>query len=265
MRKAERSQQKPSVAIVIPTHKVELSEYEQISLTQCLHVLNRYPIHLVLPEGLTIERFPFATTHHFHAEYFHFDYFENSRGYNKLLLMAEFYKRFVQYRYILIYQLDAFVFRDELAAWCQTNVDYIGAPWFDDMTLFYQTRLMKLFKKFSLPIPFDNRVGNGGFSLRKVRPHLFLTQLFSKKAASWAHYYEVTFHEDFFWSLFIPWYWPFFRRSDFYSALRFSFETYPEHCYELNQQRLPFGCHAWDKELNTAFWRPFFQKYGYQI
>ena len=33
---------------------------------------------------------------------------------------------------MLIYQLDAFVFQDDLAYWCQQNYDYIGAPWLRD-------------------------------------------------------------------------------------------------------------------------------------
>jgi hypothetical protein len=37
-------------------------------------------------------------------------YFENIEGYNELLLSASFYERFLDTKYILIYQLDAFVF-----------------------------------------------------------------------------------------------------------------------------------------------------------
>ena len=251
------------IAIVIPTHKVNLSKYEHISFSQCLRMLHRYPIHLVFPTGTAVECFPFVKTHHFHIEYFDANYFKNDRGYNKLLLTKEFYQRFAAYTYILIYQLDAFIFRDELLDWCQKKLDYIGAPWLDDMTLFYQSRLMRVLKKFCIPSPFDPMIGNGGFSLRNVQTHLFLTRLFSKKAAQWEQY-EVAFHEDFFWSLFIPSYWPFFRKGDFRTALRFSFEAYPERCYELNQQRLPFGCHAWEK-YNIDFWRPFFQEQGYVI
>jgi hypothetical protein len=33
-------------------------------------------------------------------------------------LSASFYERFLDTKYILIYQLDAFVFKDELQEWC---------------------------------------------------------------------------------------------------------------------------------------------------
>src|SRR6185312_14561683 len=54
------------------------------------------------------------------------------------------------YKYILFYELDAWVFRDELNYWCTKGYDYIGAPWLDSST-----------KQIV-------GVGNGGFSLRKV-------------------------------------------------------------------------------------------------
>ncbi len=38
-----------------------------------------------------------------------------------------FYKQFLNYEYILIYQLDAFVFKDELN-YCSQGIDYVGAP-----------------------------------------------------------------------------------------------------------------------------------------
>lgn len=44
------------------------------------------------------------------------------------MLSAEFYDRFAAYEYVLIYQLDAFVFADRLAEFCQMGYDYIGAP-----------------------------------------------------------------------------------------------------------------------------------------
>jgi hypothetical protein len=62
-----------------------------------------------------------------------------------------FYEVFRQYEYMLIYQLDCWVFRDELEMWCDKGYDYIGAPffvkWFVDRGIY---------------------VGNGGFSLRKI-------------------------------------------------------------------------------------------------
>lgn len=44
------------------------------------------------------------------------------------MLEADFYRRFGKYKYMLIYQLDAFVFSDKLLDFCEMGYDYIGAP-----------------------------------------------------------------------------------------------------------------------------------------
>jgi len=42
-------------------------------------------------------------------------------------------------------------------------------------------------------------------------------------------------------------------------ALKFSFGIVPRYCYELNNNELPFGCHAWEN-YDKAFWEPFLLK-----
>jgi hypothetical protein len=37
--------------------------------------------------------------------------------------------------------------------------------------------------------------------------------------------------------------------------LRFAFEAAPRQCLEMNQGRLPFGCHAWGR-YDREFWTP---------
>jgi len=44
------------------------------------------------------------------------------------MMSPAFYDAFKAFDYILIYQLDAFVFRDELEYFCSLGYDYIGAP-----------------------------------------------------------------------------------------------------------------------------------------
>jgi len=39
----------------------------------------------------------------------------------------------------------------------------------------------------------------------------------------------------------------------------FSFEVGPKHCFEKNNQTLPFGCHAWAK-YDREFWKPYLLK-----
>jgi hypothetical protein len=192
-------------------------------------------------------------------------------GYNALLLLKNFYGRFIKYNYMLIYQLDAYVFRDELEYWCSQNYDFIGAPWITPQIITGD------------PV-FGNRfgvvVGNGGFSLRKIDAFI---RLYSSKIVCMAILsLLVTFfnilaqrsrlhiglmavrilffpikivcdkigiilddakHEDIVWAKImlakngnVP--------SGF-TSLQFAFELCADYLYELNNGKLPFGCHAW--------------------
>lgn len=40
----------------------------------------------------------------------------------------------------------------------------------------------------------------------------------------------------------------------FNTALEFSFDNNPEYAFELNNHKLPFGCHAWDLFYSYKFW-----------
>ena len=60
------------------------------------------------------------------------------------------------------------------------------------------------------------------------------------------------YNEDVFWALEAT-RKPYFRVPNWQEALRFSFDLFPELCYRRSGNRLPFGCHRWNKEL--PFWQ----------
>lgn len=70
-------------------------------------------------------------------------------------MSPQFYEKFLSFYYILIYQLDAFVFYDALEFFCSLGYDYIGASVAYSSWYGYKEK--------------NPRVGNGGFSLRKVK------------------------------------------------------------------------------------------------
>src|ERR1051326_3844354 len=91
------------VAIVIPTHKDKLNSDDLLSLTHLKKYLNKYDKFFVIPNhikpsGLSQKDFKYIK--------FPKKYFATWRGYNELLLNKEFYLKFRDYEYILIYQLD---------------------------------------------------------------------------------------------------------------------------------------------------------------
>lgn len=59
------------------------------------------------------------------------------------------------------------------------------------------------------------------------------------------------YNEDVFWAL-VP---QNFSRPQWSEALKFSFDVYPDYCYELNNYELPMGCHGVATSRIYNFWR----------
>ncbi|SDP94404.1 hypothetical protein SAMN05428975_3920 [Mucilaginibacter sp. OK268] len=265
-----------SAVVVIPVYKPELSEYERIALIQCQAVLSKYNIVFAKPKSLEID-FKIADVQ-FSTLSFDDHYFEDIHGYNRLMLSADFYESFGEYEYMLIYQLDAFVFTDQLDYWCSQAYDYIGAPWFavkDPSNIFDQ--LINQIKNYfyvrynvkhkdgmpKIGKQLAGRVGNGGFSLRKTEVFIKYCIQYKSLIEHYCSLRHAWFNEDIFWSIELNRKKQQLRIPKLKKALKFAFETRPEKALEINKGQLPFGCHAWDK--NIDFWRPFFKVYGYEV
>lgn len=254
---------KEKVNVVIPLYQKELDENEQISLNQCLRILRDYPITIIKPKHLNINTLLKAHPQ-LKVESFAKPYFDGVYGYNLLMLSSELYERFRSFEYILIYQLDAFVFRNELDLWSKKGYDYIGAPWVIKPKynrphykafLIFQSLLYKVLNRPQVM----GRVGNGGFSLRKVEK--FYQTTVSKKVLI-EKYIEGCkakniFNEDVFWGTENPE----FTYPDYEEALQFSFDHHPRICMEQAHGQLPFGCHGWSKEKNIGFWKEIIHKH----
>lgn len=228
---------KKKAAVVIPIYKEELSELELISLTQVIDVLKYYDKFLVMPVSLK------CFGDHGDIEIIRFEdkWFAGSQAYSELLMRQEFYKPFEKYKYILIYQLDAFVFEDRLMYFCDLGYDYIGAPWLNGNLHFLDSRGRICY------------VGNGGFSLRNVSKCI---ELIDK-----TFFPDLSVNEDVFFSMANS---DEFKVAPVKTALEFSFETEVRKCFEKNGKKLPFGCHAWGK-YDLRFWKPYIEKFGYEI
>jgi len=263
-------------AIVIPIYKEILNEYEICSLQQCVSVLKKYPIYLVTYNELSTVTYKgifLSYNVSVNFEYFDKEYFKDLSGYNNLMMKKEFYDRFTNYKNILIYQLDCFVFRDDLESWCNRGYDYIGAPWFDDNLSHEEGANLWA-------------VGNGGFSLRKISAfrNLFVTSknLFGLKQLSkkmklnhkgflwvlkaWIFGYENNFKfllsewtdaEDLFYCLRLSETKLKLKVPELKDAIDFAFEQSPLYLFELNNNALPFGCHAWNRYETNSFWRKY--------
>jgi hypothetical protein len=267
------------VCVLIPIYKAQWSAYEQISLMQCLKVLHKYDIYLVMPERLEAELklHPLICKEQLRYITFADSFFSDIPAYNRLLKSPVFYKPFLQYEFMLIHQLDAFVFRDALQEWCDLNYDTIGAPLFEGHD--FARKESKIIGQ-----------GNGGFCLRNVKNcyhvvtqfrQLRFKRKFEGPAApfykrwyrhikhdllyNWSRYpFQPIINEDLFWAELIPKAFADFNVPEPEDAIGFSFEVNPDVLFKRNSGELPFGCHAWWK-YNLEFWRPHIEAYGYKL
>ncbi len=261
---------------MIPIYKSDPSKEELISLQSCLRNLCKYEIILFTHRDLILTKY----AEEFHREGLDYErknfpkhYFNSLSDYNRLLRGYRFYKDFSDYEYVLICQLDTYIFSGNIDYWLSKEYSYVGAPWF---------------RQRENEIEFTG-VGNGGLSLRKVGDFLrvFEWKFFPKRLwillnfnfkypsvrkHSWTYIFnslkELKFskiigiftllekNEDLFWSRVLPRKFDWLTVASFEDALSFSFEAFPQHCYSLNKESLPFGCHGWEK-YDPMFWREY--------
>jgi len=263
------------VAVIIPFYKEELLHHESVALQQCFKILGSHTIIAIKPERLdlpaTITQYPF-----FKITSFNNSFFADVHGYNRLMLSAEFYDAFIDYEYVLIYQLDAFVFKDELLYWCNQGFDYIGAPWikpyvFPNVFEIVKSKLQShYYTRFNVQVnglpslkQFNYKVGNGGFSLRRTAVLYDLCIKLNAKIEEYNKQESHLFNEDVFWSVEVNRKSKILKIPNYKKALQFSFEFHPKTALQINNNQLPFGCHDWD--LKIEFWRPIFKEAGYDI
>ena len=264
------------VVIAVPAYRGGLTADEEASLRNLEHHLADFERVAVLPESMES---PFPD---WRVERFSDTYFRDVPSYSQLLLTPDFYRRFADAEFLLIYQLDCLALSNRLAEWCAAGYDYIGAPWLKDR---------------QRPELGFSRVGNGGLSLRRIeaclsvlgagpstrqrdRPQppsiasllrapmpdfddLPATQRWRRRfrtinearqgIKTYAGSYRI--NEDHFWSDRARLFDATFNIAPVDAALDFAFEVAPAYCLEENGGELPFGCHGWWR-YDRAFWEP---------
>lgn len=272
---------KAPVVVLIFSHKEDLSWSEQISFAQCFRVLGQHPIRLVCPTGLRVEKYQ-AIAPGVEIDYLPARWFVSHLRYNRLKVLPLLYRKYSAFEFILTYELDAFVFKDELLQWCKEGWDYVGAPWFEG----YYTA-----KPDAKPFA----VGNSGFSLRRTssmlrvlrswryivppaavfkdwrttgrftpRSLLGLVSRLTFRNNFFGAFNNYEGNEDLFWCLSAAKQFPWFRLAPYNVAKHFSFETHPGRLFEECGGQLPFGCHRWMAET-LGFWRDKIAALGYEI
>ncbi len=233
--------------VVVPVYR-EMHSLEVISLQQAVRIFQEEPLCLVTPMSLDVSSF--HRYGKFLVERFDNHCFQGIAEYSKLLLNPKFYERFSSYDYLLIYQLDAFVFRDALPYFCSLGYDYYGAPW----------RLTNWCHRLA-----ENAVGNGGLSLRHVRHTIEMLRSYREIIERDWLPKMFPVGEDIFFG------WAGAQRDSGYQtcplevAEKFAFECDVRHAFRtLTKETLPFGIHKWYQE-DFQVWRPYIESCGYRV
>lgn len=265
------------VCVVIPIHTANPSINEQISFRQCFRILSSHPIFIIAPHGLDLKVYQ-DLVNDINIIYIEPTWQSSLLNYNKLKTSRYFYDLFQDYEFLLTYELDAFIFRDDLRYWCAKGYDFIGAPWFEGYTNPTSNKIIG--------------VGNSGFSLRNVQtarklikkvfyrdPEVYFGNRFKRWSAIITHPFRwlssrglentsiqrsKDLYEDAFFCYVLPKAYPSFKIANIEDAKKFSFEVNARHMFSDNGCQLPMGCHAWWR-YDLEFWKPFIEEFGYSV
>lgn len=252
--------------VIVPIYR-EPDGSETVALRQCLSVLGAgHDIVAVHPESFEMTEIQ-AQYPQLKAKAFPDVCFKGVEGYNFMMLSPEFYEAFSVYKYMLIYQLDAYVFADHLDEWAAKGFDYVGAPWVANSNIFQSTvgAVVRKVRCALRPVGSTERVthaqmafqvGNGGFSLRRIAKMIEVTRSFKEEILQLT-FGEKKAQEDVFLSLYVR------KRAGinvpgWREATGFAWENNPRRCMQVNGNQLPFGCHGWSRgKAYEQFWKQY--------
>ena len=253
---------KSEIAIVVPIYKLPLSSDDKTCLNQLFKVMTGYDIIAIYPKSLDLNdiclEYPLLIK--LPMESFHFS---SLRSYNKLVLSSTFYDAFSNYKYILINQLDTYIFSDELCQWANSGFDYVGAPFVPDKDKYWNW-LRRLWCKINFSLRRYNgtnphhsqwyQVGNGGLCLRNVSKFQTITKKYRQQIDD-----DLSDEKDFYpedlWLSFELKGEDRLKTPDWKTALNFSIECSPQKCMDITKGKLPFGTHAWTLDKHRSFWQ----------
>ena len=254
---------------------IEIFNIYTILLNACYNKLKDYACFLVYPENMDISKY-LDVHKSLIPKPVNPSWLSSIEKYNKMKLSIDFYNMFNQYNYMLTYELDAYIFDSNLCTQEFIKYDFIGAPYF--------VGYLNALPDASFIIG-----GNSGFSIRNIQSCIHVLRSMSKYFYSWLIYkyifskskilraitnrltwrkYDAIIYgrfsffftdeyvnEDIIWSRIIPEFFPGFKIANTETAIKFSFEANPDRLYQLNNNQLPIGCHAWPKF--KSFWKDY--------
>lgn len=248
--------------IAIPAYKNTLTVSEKFSLKR-LHdvVKNKENVYLFCPFRLDMTEYK-KIFPEIKAIGFNIENFVSIDAYSHLCMSYDFYNSFSEYEYMLIYQLDCYLVKDNIEEWCYKGYDYIGAPILVPHSDW---------KNFTVDneghiVSFAPSVGNGGLSLRNIDTFLEITD----PRGELRTYYSLTDekleqvkYEDVFFCVDIRKLYD-MRISKWNEAMNFAIDMNPDIAYDrYGMKGYPMGIHAFEK--NIPFWKGKIDAFNSQV
>ena len=238
--------------VVIPIYKTVLNSVEQVVLNHFLQKIQNYPWCFMAPSDLDLRWYQ-NNYPEIAQQVFAGWKSDSLDDYNQLMMKPSFYKRFDDYGYIFIFQLDGFILKDDgvLNEFLDMDYDYIGAP-FPGEGFRYLKRIIPGSGHISLLNKLQGeticRVGNGGVSLRKVEAMIRFFHAWEAEKSEWNN------AEDIFISFYGQKRKCKLNIAPVEIASRFSLETNMK--MKITNGNIPFAVHKWERyypELLTDY------------
>jgi hypothetical protein len=241
----------PTFCIVSPYQGTPLNSVALLSFTRTAKILTDVDWIFALPFGSDLSELHSVCGNHITVKYFPKYFFSSKRSAQHLYMHPLFYEAFACYDYILIHQPDVYVFHNSLQYWIDfmsvNKFDYIGAPWWN-----YEWLALARNPLARLPwqVIMNNKVGSGGFSIRRTRKFLAISQRYSILAQIVSNFIP----EDIWWCQLVDLLGCRIHRPTADDAARFCFETQCSRNFEITGETLPFAAHGWNRH-DWKFWR----------
>lgn len=228
---------KKIVCAIIPIYKEELTCDEEKAIVNNLYQLKGIDTYLIGPNTLNCRYYnlKFSGISIIRFEEW---YFQSVKTYNKLMLKVNFYRKFCDYKYMLICQPDAWILKGEktLRQFIGFGYDYIGAPWNPGMKIqLFDKGILRWYSK-----TYELCVGNGGLSLRNINSTIRILMKYYLLKSIWNK------NEDLFFSFIGEKLDRTYRIPNAEIASRFSLE-YNSRVMIKKRGIIPFGVHAYDE------------------
>lgn len=253
--------EKNKLLVVIPVYHPVLKAYEKAALEHNLSLMEGFSVVFLQPNNVDMSplnaQYPNVGVIEVSGDWLGTAY--GIQGYNRMMMSESFYKLFQDYTYIFICHVDAWLFKNELAAWCDRDFDLVAAPWPTrprytrfPLKQYLKLRLLLKPKNKIIHSQMFGRIGNGGLCLRKVKTFREACVQYADEIEYYNSQPDALHNEDLFWALVPP-----LKVPSVKEALTFSFDLKPELCYQLNGNRLPMACHGFNKPVRVGFWKQF--------